>query len=200
MGSSCLIFSVYFWVLLGSFFYSLCLDFGAQCFSFIAVLLFLRQFCCQEYFSTTCSSLISLFVDISVCYLYLFWLVLYALQVNRGWESYPSDWTGTYNGTRNKTVTGKTCSIWRNTTHSTYGSINYCRTPVEDPVSSIGPWCYVNEAPSWEFCVVQFCSKFNDFKKISMYILFINLKMSVKKNILFMCFFILKPNMVCMFC
>ena len=77
-------------------------------------------------------------------------------------DSYPCNWKGMYNGTINTTASGKTCLVWSNTYYSKYGQMNYCRSPIEDPASDKGPWCYI-KGGGWEYCFVPLCSKYTQY-------------------------------------
>ena len=73
-----------------------------------------------------------------------------------------------YAGTISKTINCNTCQRWDTQSPNTHtvsesgfpeGSFrdaaNYCRNPDAD---SGGPWCYLKDQNTWEYCDIPLCS------------------------------------------
>ena len=70
-----------------------------------------------------------------------------------------------YSGTYNRTRSGKPCIKWTDLIlapgmngfldGSLEGAVNYCRNPNNRPG---GPWCYIDEGYSWEYCPIELCT------------------------------------------
>ena len=78
----------------------------------------------------------------------------------------------TYQGSMNKTSTGKTCQMWSSDRphahdYNWVGNHNYCRNPVKESrfvtshqTSGTRAWCYTTDlGTKWEYCDIRDCTE-----------------------------------------